>query len=393
MSNNHPRIATLAAQAGHFVDPNNGAIVPPIHSSTTFARNSDYTLTQPGRSYARADNPTFEHVESLLCALEGGQEALIFASGMAAAAAFFASFGRGDRIIVQARAYYGVLRLAASLPQRTGVAVDFWTPAGNDPTDNNPTDLDSLEALLDSGAAAVWLETPANPTWDVIDIEAVAALAHRYGACVAVDSTCATPVLTRPLDFGADYVMHSATKYLNGHSDVIAGALVARDADQRFDRVRQHRAESGAIIGAFEAWLLFRGMRTLVPRVRMASANALSIAHRLGRHPAVERVLYPGLPSHPGHDVALKQMTGGFGGMLSVLVKGGREAALAVAGHLALFVRATSLGGVESLVEHRASIEPEGNQVPPNLLRLSVGIEDSDDLIADLTQALDRVAP
>ncbi|MGI9336404.1 MAG: trans-sulfuration enzyme family protein, partial [Gammaproteobacteria bacterium] len=278
------------------------------------------------------------------------------------------------------RAYYGVLQLAESLPARTGVEFELWKPG----------DMGALARLLERGAAGVWLETPANPTWDVVNIEAAARLAHRQGACVAVDSTCATPVLTRPLELGADYVMHSATKYLNGHSDVVAGALVARERDARFDRIRHHRAESGAIIGAFEAWLLLRGMRTLVPRVRAACANALAIAERLERHPALERVLYPGLASHPGHDVAVGQMSGGFGGMLSILLRGGRDAALAVAGNLELFVRATSLGGVESLVEHRASIEPAGTGVPANLLRLSVGIEDAEDLIDDLTQALDR---
>ena len=278
--NRHHR-ATLAAQAGHFLDRETGAIVPPVHSATTFARQPDYALTQPGRSYARADNPTFEHAESLLAQLEGGESALVFASGMAAAAAFFASFEPGEHIIVQSRAYYGVVRLAQALPRRTGLEVSMWPPG----------DMAMLESLLARGAAGVWLETPANPTWDVIDIEAVAALAHAQGACVAVDSTCATPVLSRPIEHGADYVMHSATKYLNGHSDVVAGALVAARADDRLERLRAHRAESGAILGAFEAWLLLRGMRTLVPRVKTASENALAIARFLDTQAAVARVL------------------------------------------------------------------------------------------------------
>jgi cystathionine gamma-synthase len=235
------------------------------------------------------------------------------------------------------------------------------------------------------------VETPANPTWDVVDIEAVAAIAHAAGAVLAVDSTSATPVLTRPLEHGADLVVHSATKYLNGHSDVLAGAVVCARADELWDRVLAWRHDAGAVPGPFEAWLLLRGMRTLFLRVRRQSASALALASAHEGHPAVAAVLYPGLPSHPGHAVAARQMQGGFGGMLSIRVRGGEDAAVAVAAAVQVFTRATSLGGVESLIEHRASVEGPTSPVPADLLRISVGIEEPADLLADLRQALDRV--
>jgi len=234
----------------------------------------------------------------------------------------------------------------------------------------------------------VWIETPSNPTWDVIDIEAAAEAAHSAGAMLAVDSTVATPVLTRPVEHGADLVMHSATKYLNGHGDVVAGALVTARRDEFWDQLAEQRHSGGAIAGSFEAWLLQRGMRTLFMRVRQASESALRIARDLEGHPALEAILYPGLASHPGHSVARRQMHGGFGGMLSLRVRGGADAALAVAGKCEVFIRATSLGGVESLIEHRYSIEGPASPIPPDLLRLSIGAEAVEDLIEDLRQAL-----
>jgi cystathionine gamma-synthase len=235
----------------------------------------------------------------------------------------------------------------------------------------------------------LWIETPANPTWEVSDIGAAADLAHRHGVTVVVDSTVATPVLTRPLELGADIVMHSATKYLNGHSDVVAGVLVTREDNALWQRIRNVRALGGAVLGPFEAWLLLRGMRTLHLRVRAASASALAIAEALTRHRQVLQVLYPGLTGHPGHRVAAAQMHGGFGGMLSIRVAGGEGRAREVAARLRVFKRATSLGAVESLVEHRASVEGAGSLCPPDLLRLSIGIEPLDDLLADLEQALE----
>jgi len=233
----------------------------------------------------------------------------------------------------------------------------------------------------------VWVETPANPTWDVVDLAAAAEIAHAAGALFAVDSTCATPVHSRPIEHGADMVMHAATKYLNGHSDVLAGALVTARLDESWKALRQYRHDDGACLGAFEAWLLLRGMRTLYPRVERQSASALELARRLERLADI-RVLYPGLPSHPQHEVARRQMERGFGGMLSIRLAGGRTRALEVAGRLELFLRATSLGGVESLVEHRETVEGTNTISPPDLLRLSIGIEDVEDLWKDLEQAL-----
>jgi cystathionine gamma-synthase len=236
----------------------------------------------------------------------------------------------------------------------------------------------------------VWIETPANPLWTITDIAAACDIAHAAGAAVAIDSTAATPVLTRPLELGADIVMHSATKYLNGHSDVIAGSLTGPRDDEFWQRLVAGRSSGGAILGSLEAYLLLRGMRTLHLRVERACRSALRVAEAMAAHPRTVDVLYPGLPSHPGHAVAARQMAGGFGGMLSIRVKGGEGAAIATAAKVEIWKRATSLGGVESLLEHRASIEGAGSPVPPDLLRLSVGIEDADDLIADLEQALNR---
>jgi cystathionine gamma-synthase len=253
------------------------------------------------------------------------------------------------------------------------------------------TDLRALEAALRPGRTRlVWIETPANPLWTVTDIAASVDLAHRAGARVAVDSTVASPVLTRPIEHGADLVMHAATKYLNGHSDLVAGVLVTRADDDAWKRIKTIRAQLGGILGSFESWLLLRGMRTLYLRVRAASDSAQRIAEHFARHPQVEGVLYPGLPEAQGHAVARRQMQGGFGGMLSIRAKGGEAAAIATAAHVGLWKRATSLGGCESLIEHRASVEGAGTPAPPDLLRLSVGIENVDDLIEDLQQALRR---
>jgi len=250
-------------------------------------------------------------------------------------------------------------------------------------------DLAALRAAIRPGATKlVWIESPANPLWGITDVAAAAEIAHGAGAILAIDSTVATPVLTRPLALGADIVMHSATKYLNGHSDVIAGALATARSDALWTRIEAVRAGHGAILGPFEAWLLLRGLRTLDVRVRAQSEAALELARRFAQHGVVDNVLYPGLPHHPGHAVAARQMTGGFGGMLSIRVKGGEGAAIATAARVNLWKRATSLGGVESLIEHRASIEGPTSPCPTDLLRLSVGLEDVDDLYADLDRAL-----
>jgi cystathionine gamma-synthase len=272
--------------------------------------------------------------------------------------------------------YWALRRWLIEFTANWQIALDFY--AGED----------ELAAQLARPADVVWVETPANPTWEITDIARAATLAHAAGARLVVDSTVPTPVFTQPLTLGADLVMHSATKYLNGHSDVVAGALVTRATDDFWARIRSARAAGGAVLGPFEAWLLHRGMRTLYPRVRLAAESAAAIARHFERHPAVAAVRYPGLASHPGHAVAARQMQGGFGAMLSLRIAGGEAAAQAVAARVRLFKRATSLGSVESLIEHRASVEGPGTRCPADLLRISVGIENVADLIADLEQAL-----
>lgn len=370
---------TFTAQGLHFIDEASGAVMPPISPSTTFARDEDYRLFSSSHSYARDENPTFLAAERMLARLERGEAALLFSSGMAAAMAVIQALEAGDRIVAPKVMYWGLRNWLVKFCQRWGLDLAFYHP--DDPGD--------LPAVIAAGRTRLlWIETPCNPTWDVVDIAGAARIAHEAGALLAVDSTVPTPVLTRPLELGADLVMHSATKYLNGHSDVVAGALVTARRDPFWQRIEEVRAEGGALLGSFEAWLLQRGMRTLFLRVSKCSASALQIARHFEHHPRLERVLYPGLRSHPGHEVAARQMRGGFGGMLSLRVKDGEQAALAVAKRCRVFIRATSLGGVESLVEHRYTIEGPSSPVPPDLLRLSIGIEAVEDLVADLEQAL-----
>ena len=372
--------ASLAAQAMGWVDPVTKAVVPPIHMSSTYQRDTDNNYSS-GRIYARADNPTFDQVEATLAALEGGSKALVFSSGMSAACACFLAWSPGDHIIVPKVMYWSLRNWLATFATHWGLKIDF--------VDADRTD--AIAAAVRPGATKlIWLETPANPTWSISDIAAVAEIAHKAGALLAIDSTVATPVLTRPIELGADIVMHSATKYLNGHSDIIAGALIGARDDAHWAKLRAIRAQLGTILGQTEAWLLMRGIRTLFPRVQWACRSAQSLAERFAGHPMVAAVLYPGLASFPGHTIAARQMRGGFGGMLSIRVKGGERAAIATAARVDLWKRATSLGGVESLIEHRASVEGPGTPCPPDLLRLSVGVEDSSDLFNDLDQALRR---
>lgn len=370
---------TDIAQGMHASDPASGGIVPALQPSTTFARDAEYRLASAGHSYARDENPSFGPAEQMLARLEGAHQALLFSSGMAAAMAVVQALHPGAKIVAPTLMYWGLRDYLVRFCRDWGLTLTFF----------DPRDPDDLPRKAGSDSALIWLETPCNPTWEVVDIERAAEIARTSGAHLAVDSTAATPVLTRPLELGADLVMHSATKYLNGHADVVAGALATAREDAFWQRIRDIRAHAGAIPGSFEAWLLQRGMRTLYLRVRRASESALTIARHFHDHPRVQQVLYPGLPDHPGHEVARRQMHGGFGGMLSLRVKGGEAAALEVAKRCRTFIRATSLGGVESLIEHRYSIEGPGSPVPADLLRLSVGIEAVDDLIADLEQALD----
>ena len=372
--------ASLAAQAMGWIDPVTRAVVPPIHMASTYQRDEDNGYSS-GRIYARADNPTFDQAEATLAALEGGAKALVFSSGMSAATACFLALAPGDHVVVPKVMYWSLRNWLATFATHWGLKVDF--------VDADRTD--AIAAAVKPGITKlVWLETPANPTWILSDIAAAAEIAHKAGALLGVDSTVATPVLTRPLEFGADIVMHSATKYLNGHSDIIAGALVGARDDAHWAKLRAIRAQLGTILGQTEAWLLMRGMRTLYPRVAWSCRSAQSLAEKFAAHPMVSEVLYPGLPSFAGHDIAKRQMTGGFGGMLSVRIKGGERAAIATAARVELWKRATTLGGVESLIEHRASIEGPGTPCPPDLLRLSVGVEESADLFDDLDQALKR---
>jgi cystathionine gamma-synthase len=379
--------ATIAAQALGWIDGETRGIVAPIHTSTTYIRDPDNQY-RSGRVYARDHNPTFEQAEAVLTALEGGQRSLLFASGMAAATAVFQALAPGDHVLAPKVMYWSLRNWLMNFATHWGLRVEFIDMA-------DPAVV--RRALQPGRTKLVWIETPANPLWTITDIEVTCGIVHAAGAAAVVDSTVATPVLSRPLSLGADIVMHAATKYLNGHSDVIAGTLTTLEESALWLRIKSIRAQIGGILGPFEAWLLTRGMRTLFPRVRASCASAQAIAEHFAQHPLVEEVLYPGLPGFPGHAIACKQMTGGFGGMLSIRVRDhgnnaddGERAAIATAACVEVWKRATSLGGVESLIEHRASVEGLGTPAPSNLLRLSVGIEDTGDLIADLEQALSK---
>jgi cystathionine gamma-synthase len=371
---------SIAAQALGWVDEKTRAITPAIHVSSTYLRDPDNQY-RSGRVYVRADNPAFDQAEAVMAQLEEGAQAALFASGMAAATAVFQALSPGDHVLAPKVMYWSLRNWLMNFATRWGLNVELIDMA--DPA--------AVQAAVRPGVTKlVWIETPANPLWTVTDIAATAEIAHAAGALVAVDSTVPSPVLTRPLTLGADIVMHAGTKYLNGHSDLVAGVLVTREDSEYWRRVKMVRAQIGGTLGSFEAWLLLRGMRTLYLRVRAASQSAQRIAEHFHGHPLVEAVLYPGLPSAHGHAVAARQMQGGFGGMMSIRAKGGEAAAIATAANVELWKRATSLGGTESLIEHRASVEGAGTPAPPDLLRLSVGIEDAGDLIADLEQALAR---
>ena len=376
-SNLHP--ATIAAQAAGAVDPASGGVVPPVQFATTYLRDENYELVNPENVYLRSHNENTRVAERILNALEGAEETLIFPSGMAAIAAVFRTVPNGASVLVQSQIYWGTTKWIRDFCTRRQITLH----------EVDASDLDAFTDVCRKEKPDLCLiETPSNPWLRITDIAATAKVAHEVGAILVVDSTAATPVLSQPLAHGADIVMHSATKGINGHSDVLAGSLATNAPDApRWQMIRDDRNEAGAVIGPMEAWLLARGMRTLPLRMREMSRNAMALAEFLSDHPQVERVMYPGLPDHPGHELATQQMQGGYGGLLSFVVKGGAEAALKAAGRLKLFHRATSLGGVESLVEHRHTIEPHTG-IPEGLLRLSVGIEDIEDLGADLGQAL-----
>ena len=370
--------STLAAQALGWTDPTFRAVVPPLVASTVYERADDGTYPG-GHTYTRDQNPTYDQAEALIACLEGGAAALLFSSGMAAATTVFETLEHGDHVVAPEQMYWTLRLWLGELSASGRITLDL-IPNG---------DLTALrEATRPDRTKIVWVETPANPSGAITDIRATVAVAHEAGARVIVDGTVTTPVLCRPLDLGADLVMHSATKQLNGHSDVLAGALVTATKDEFWTRIEHDRAYRGAVLGPFEAWLLLRGMRTLFLRVPAAAENAQRVAEALACHPGVDEVMYPGLPDHPRHDVAARQMTGGFGMMVSFRPKGGAAAARRLVAALKVFRNATSLGGVESLVEHRAPVEGPGTNVPDDLIRLAIGIEDAYDLLADLEQAL-----
>ena len=368
---------TLAAQALGPIEPETGAVVPPVHVATTFLRDPDNQY-RTGFAYGRADNATVRQAERVIAALEGAEDALLFGSGMSAATAAVMALPGPSHIVASKVMYWSFRNWLTTEASRFGHRVEVV----------DTSDLAAVAKAVRRGKTKlVWIETPGNPLWTITDIAAVAAIAHRAGAKLVVDSTVATPVFTKPLALGADLVMHSASKYLNGHSDVIAGALAAARPDAWWERIQTLRIQHGLLLGPFEAWLLLRGLRTLEPRVKTAAESAVLLATWLRRHPDVAAVLYPGLPEHAGHAIAARQMSG-FGAMLSIQVKGGARAAIATAARVRLWKRATSLGGVESLIEHRGSVEGPGSPCPLDLLRLSVGLEDAEDLFADLDRAL-----
>lgn len=370
------RLETLCVHAGSAPDPVTGAVAPPIHLSTTFERDIDGEFSR-GFKYARDLNPTRQALEEAMAVIEGGAAALAFASGQAATTAVFQALRPGDHVLLPQSAYYGTPKLARELFVPWGLAAS--TVAMND--------LAAVRAAMRDDTRLVWIETPSNPLLTITDIDGVVAIAREAGARVVVDNTWATPVGQRPLELGADIVMHASTKYLGGHTDVLGGILVAREDDEHFARIRQVQQVAGNVAAPFDAWLVRRGLRTLPWRVRAQTHNAGAVTAFLASHPGVEAVHYPGLASHPGNDVAARQMLL-FGAMASMQVRGGRAEAMAVAARCRVFTRATSLGGVESLIEHRASVEGPEAGTPENLLRLSFGLEHSDDLIDDLTAAL-----
>jgi cystathionine gamma-synthase len=372
----HPE--TIAAQGGGFADSATGGLVPPIHVASTFVRDADNQYRR-GYCYGRADNATVRQAERVLTDLEGGAATLLFGSGMAAATTTFLALERPAHVVAPTAMYWGLRQWLVEEAPHHGLEATF-ADAGS------PA---ALQALIRPGRTQlVWIETPSNPLWSITDIAAAAQIAHDGGALLAVDSTVSTPVLTRPLALGADLIVHSATKYLNGHSDVVAGAIVFGETARAFEACTRLRGMLGGVLGPFEASQLLRGMRTLHIRVRHQSAAAMAIARHFANDPRIKQLLYPGLPSHPGHAVAARQMQGGFGGMLSMRLRAGESAAIAAAARMRVWKRATSLGGVESLVEHRSSIEGGGSPCPPDLLRFSVGLENIDDLTADIERAI-----
>ena len=378
--NSQHRVETQAVHMGNRVDPATGAVVPPIVLSTTFERQGDGTFPH-GYIYTRSQNPNRQALEESLAALEGGARAMAFGSGQAATNAVFQSLKAGDHVIVPNEAYFGTPKLVREVYSQLGINASYV----------DMTDVAAVQAAVTPQTRIIWMETPSNPLLSITDIAAVSEIAHRAGAIAVIDNTWASPLMQQPLTLGADIVMHATTKYISGHTDALGGALIFARDDEFTARVNMVQTLGGAVPSPFDCWLIMRGIRTLPLRVRQQTSNAQRVAEFLADHSAVETVFYPGLASHPGHALAAQQMPGGFGGMLSFNVRGGAEEAMNVAANLQLFTRATSLGGIESLIEHRASIEGPTSTTPQNLLRVSIGIEHVDDLINDLRHGLSAI--
>lgn len=372
------KIETKAVHAGRHIDPATGAVAPPIHLSTTFERQPDGGYPT-GYEYRRDGNPNRNALEECACALEEGQAAAAFSSGSVATMTVFQALSPGDHVIAPDDLYFGIRQLLR----------DVFTPWGLEVTFVDMTDVAQTQRAVRPNTKLILAETPSNPQIKVTDIRKTAEIAHEAGAYIVCDNTMATPILQRPLDLGADFVIHSATKYLGGHDDVMAGIVVAKEENDLFQRVRKLQKTGGAIPSPFDCWLTLRGIQTLPYRMRAHSENAVRVASFLNNHPAIEKVLYPGLISDAGYNIASQQMSL-FGGMMSVLVKGGRDRAMNVAAKVKVFTRATSFGGPHSLIEHRASVEEPGTRTPDNLLRLAIGLENVDDLVEDLAQALEQ---
>jgi len=369
------KIETLAVHAGQGIDSATGAVSAPIYLSTTFERDVEGSYSR-GFMYTRNNNPNREALEHGVSVLEGGEAAAAFGSGTAAAMALFQALAPGDHVLAHVDAYYGTSRLLREIFLRWGLQADFI----------DMSNLDEVKNALRLQTKLAWAETPSNPLLKIVDLAAVAEIVHGAGALCVCDNTWA-PVLQRPFELGADFILHSTTKYFGGHCDVAGGIVVTRKNGEFFQRVRTIQYSGGAVPSPFDCWLILRGMRTLPWRMRAHSENAMKVARFLAEHKKVEDVHYPGLDTHPAHEIATRQMSM-FGGMLSFQVSGRGEAAMSVAAKTKIFTRATSLGGVESLIEHRASIEGAGTTSPEGLLRLSIGLENADDLIEDLDQAL-----
>jgi len=370
------RIETLAVHAGHSIDAATGAVATPIHMSTTFERDAEGGYPH-GYVYGRSANPTRNALEQALTALEGGEDAAAFGSGLATSSGVLQALAPGDHVIAPTDIYHGMTKLLREVYQRWGLEVSFV----------DMTRLDDVKNALRPATKLVWVETPSNPLLKITDVAAVAEIAHNAGAICACDNTWA-PIVQRPLELGADLAVHATTKYLGGHSDVTGGAVIAKTKSDFFERVREIQTTGGAVPSPFDCWLVLRGIQSLPWRMRAHSDNASLLAAWLADHARVEAVHHPGLATHAGHEIAARQMSA-FSGMLSLEVKGGAEAALGLAAKTKIFIRATSLGGVESLIEHRASIKGEDPRTPQGLLRLSIGLEHPDDLIEDLAQALE----